>query len=320
MSLDGSIPTEFNKKSGLTSAESHMLTASKKPQNTSLAQDDQNLSFLIAAIFIALFSTDSEKFIQTGVAELLDIETPEEHIQWKHDNESTSAVDIAKSYQDTFDYQKASTNTPLKTVRGSLMDILNKKEAINGNYNSTNYKGVVNGLTEMSVSEVLEWQKTAINEQISRNRRLKTENLSLPAEKQHHIKVVSSAAGKYQFMKATLEDGIKVLGLTGDEKFTPQLQDQLAMVLFERRGLGKYLKGELSEHDFMLNLSQEWAALPDPNTGRSFYDKDGTNKHGISTKEFRVAVRAAKTVFENGGNVPRTCTKYGIIKLRRTKL
>jgi muramidase (phage lysozyme) len=81
----------------------------------------------------------------------------------------------------------------------------------------------------------------------------------------------SSAIGRYQFMSYTL-DGLKQeLGLKGDEAFTPALQDRLARRLLQRRGYDDWKAGKLSDQSFMHNLSQEWAGLTDPNTGRGFY-------------------------------------------------
>jgi hypothetical protein len=87
----------------------------------------------------------------------------------------------------------------------------------------------------------------------------------------------SGAIGRYQFMNYTLEDLKKSLGLTGTEKFTPELQDLLGMALLERRGYNKFQNGEISADQFMDNLSQEWAALPNAE-GKSHYEGVMGNK------------------------------------------
>lgn len=89
---------------------------------------------------------------------------------------------------------------------------------------------------------------------------------------------LSSAVGKYQFIRKTLR-GLKAeLGLSGSEKFTPELQDHLFHARLIRRGYNEWKAGRLSERQFALRLSQEWAALPNPRTGRSYYVGDGVNK------------------------------------------
>lgn len=94
--------------------------------------------------------------------------------------------------------------------------------------------------------------------------------------------VASTAIGKYQFIWRTLR-GLKAeLGLTGKERFTPKLQDQLGMALLKRRGWDAYVSGRMSKRQFALRLSQEWASLPNPNTGRSFYAGDGLNASSAS--------------------------------------
>lgn len=88
---------------------------------------------------------------------------------------------------------------------------------------------------------------------------------------------LSSAVGKYQFLRKTLKGLRTDLGLTGNEKFTPKLQDRMFHALLVRRGYNEYRAGKLSKRAFALRLSQEWASLPDPSTGRSYYAGDGVH-------------------------------------------
>ncbi len=95
--------------------------------------------------------------------------------------------------------------------------------------------------------------------------------------------VKSTAIGAYQFLYKTLR-GLKAeTGLKGTEKFTPELQDKLFMALLNRRGLQAFRAGRISKRQFALSLSQEWAGLPNPNTGRSFYAGDGLNASRVKT-------------------------------------
>ena len=99
-------------------------------------------------------------------------------------------------------------------------------------------------------------------------------NLSEIKQLQKHmvaIGAMSSAVGKYQFIRKTLEHIKNKLGLSGDVVFSATTQDKMATYLLERRGLSKFLNGTISKRDFMKNLSKEWASLPNPETGKSYY-------------------------------------------------
>lgn len=99
----------------------------------------------------------------------------------------------------------------------------------------------------------------------------------------------STASGGYQFIRKTLERTIDEMGLSGDQVWTPELQDRMAVHLMEGRGLSKYLSGTLSAEAFANNLAMEWASLPVVTAikgargrilapGQSYYAGDGLNK------------------------------------------
>jgi muramidase (phage lysozyme) len=98
----------------------------------------------------------------------------------------------------------------------------------------------------------------------------------------------SSAAGRYQFMTATLQDLRKSLVLMGDDLFSPDLQDRLGYALLQRRGYAKFMSGTMSATAFGLGLAQEWASFPVLTAckgasrtvarGQSYYAGDGVNK------------------------------------------
>lgn len=104
----------------------------------------------------------------------------------------------------------------------------------------------------------------------------------------------STASGRYQFIKNTLNATIAEMGLTGEEVWGPDLQDQMALHLVTKRGLSKYLDGQMGREDFANNLAKEWASLPVVNkqwngkrwveAGQSYYAGDGLNKafHPVS--------------------------------------
>ena len=98
----------------------------------------------------------------------------------------------------------------------------------------------------------------------------------------------STACGGYQFLRKTLKATIQGMGLNGNEVWTPELQDRMALYLVEQRGLPRFLSGRISRTEFANNLAKEWASLPVVSTvqggsrivnrGQSFYAGDGLNK------------------------------------------
>lgn len=114
-------------------------------------------------------------------------------------------------------------------------------------------------ITEMTLSELITWQKWLGN------------------------KYGSSASGRYQHIRKTLESQIKRLGLSKELIFNPPLQDDLGWDLLIQRGLNKFLSGKMSRTDFGNELAKEWASLPilsninGKRRGQSYYAGDGLN-------------------------------------------
>lgn len=105
---------------------------------------------------------------------------------------------------------------------------------------------------------------------------------------------MSSAVGKYQIIRATLDGLVENMALTGEELFNPAIQDAMAVELMREKGLDAYVAGALDENQFMLGLARIWAALPNPFTGRSVYGGDGLNKALTTIDDFRRAVRTVR--------------------------
>lgn len=161
------------------------------------------------------------------------------------------------------------TNVPLpkpkpkKVDKGStpsILDLIAKHES-GGNYNVA-WGGKEGNFTDMTLDQVMNWQANKLKQ-------------GSP----------SSAVGRYQFLKGTLEDLKKKTGLKGDEPFNEELQDRLAIELLKRRGYDKFKQGELSTDEFMVNLAKEWASLPKDRSGKSYYAGDGLNKALVNPKE-----------------------------------
>lgn len=95
----------------------------------------------------------------------------------------------------------------------------------------------------------------------------------------------TAAAGRYQFMPKTLVECVQGLGLDPKkEKFSPENQDRLIIYrLRSIRQLDAWMAGKIKNDQFMDNLAMEFASFPSPSKGgRSWYDKVGSNKAGIS--------------------------------------
>lgn len=78
----------------------------------------------------------------------------------------------------------------------------------------------------------------------------------------------STPVGKYQIVRRSLRELKAKLHLRDDMLFDQNLQDRLAMILLEKRGLKNFLDGKISERQFQDNLANEWASIAAPETGR----------------------------------------------------
>lgn len=164
-------------------------------------------------------------------------------------------------------------NTTALFGRGvdALKNLIGHHESRN-DYNRIYGSGVKRiPLTEMTINEVLDWQKKYVADG-SR----------------------SSAAGKYQIIQGTLGELKTQMKLSGNEKFDEQMQDRMFEKLAERRGLGDFQQGKISQATFMRNLSQEWASLPKDNSGLSYYHGDGLNRAHATPNSVVLAMQEAR--------------------------
>ena len=100
----------------------------------------------------------------------------------------------------------------------------------------------------------------------------------------------STACGRYQFIKKTLREAIRVSGIDPlTTRYTPDVQDYLILsILKQYRKLDDWIAGSYPTDKFMIKLSQEFASIPVPyqlkgqsrtvNKGQSYYAGDGLNK------------------------------------------
>jgi hypothetical protein len=90
-----------------------------------------------------------------------------------------------------------------------------------------------------------------------------------------------SAVGRYQIIDDTLDGLIVRMGLSGSERFTPALQDRMAIHLAREAGLDAWLAGALTDARFAANLARVWAGLPADRSGRSHYAGIAGNRAGV---------------------------------------
>jgi len=110
-----------------------------------------------------------------------------------------------------------------------------------------------------------------------------------------------SAVGRYQIIGDTLDALVVRLGLTGNERFTPALQDRLAMHLARDAGLQAWLTGALSDERFAANLARVWAGLPGDHSDRSVYAGIQGNR---ATLGWRTVVASLRGIRFDGTREP----------------
>ena len=94
-----------------------------------------------------------------------------------------------------------------------------------------------------------------------------------------------SAIGRYQIVPETFATLTERLQLSGNERFTPALQDRLALALVCEAGVNGWIAGRVDDHAFAFNLAKIWAGLPKDSSNVSYYAGDGRNAahldHGV---------------------------------------
>lgn len=129
-------------------------------------------------------------------------------------------------------------SAPLK----ALLDVIRKHEAPKG------YGQIYSGAK--GVSKSTDVSRLTLDEVLALQKRMLAAGSA------------STACGGYQFIRSTLTATIIEMGLGGDDVWTPELQDSMALHLVEKRGLSKYQAGRISREEFANNLAMEWASLP----------------------------------------------------------
>ncbi|QPX48006.1 M23 family metallopeptidase [Synechococcus phage S-SRM01] len=106
----------------------------------------------------------------------------------------------------------------------------------------------------------------------------------------------NTAVGAYQFMPGTAIGLAKQLGMDPNKTvFTPEVQDKLNQYHLKTMGYEQFRSGKLSQREFGTRIAQQYRALPDPRTGRTYADQYASdNRATVSLTEFNTALTSSK--------------------------
>ena len=154
-------------------------------------------------------------------------------------------------------------------------------------------------ISDLTLKELLEHQRKTVNNQIKAG--ITDENKR------------SSAMGAYQIISPTLKGLINTLGLDTNTKFTPELQDNLALYLLEERGVDEYFDDpeKFNLTTFQNNVAKEWASLPTSDK-KSAYNQS----LALKSKPFRKQLYNIQQEVEQG-TITRLEGKYKILSIVR---
>ena len=161
--------------------------------------------------------------------------------------------------------------TPNAAVNG-VLDFIARYES-GGDYNLRNGGSRAN-LTSMTINEVFEMQRGW---------------RSWP-------NAASTASGRYQYIKGTLEEMVRVMNLDpATTRFDERTQDAIATRDLRRRcRLDDWLAGTINDATFMNLISRVWAGIPNT-SGQSTYAGVANNRAGTSAQSALAQLGAIRT-------------------------
>ena len=180
-------------------------------------------------------------------------------------------------------YTPISSEGATKFGKSPLANLIARGE---GNYNSFN-SGTVNGRIIHSGTKNL--SDYTINQILASS--------SLPATDSRRI----FAAGRYQVITPTLKGAVKIMHLSGNEKFTPEMQDRILEGALLPKSVRDYIHGKSNDSkSAMIALAQQWRSFADPRTGATYGDKGArANKASITAAESLAALNATRAYILN---------------------
>jgi len=113
------------------------------------------------------------------------------------------------------------------------------------------------------------------------------------------------AAGRYQIIPGTMKLAVSRSGVSRSDKFSSSVQDRLGLALIyngQRPRLSSYLQGKSDDlRGAMVDLAEEWASVPHPDTGRSAYPPANISSHTV--EEVKKALTSARVKKANKGGL-----------------
>ena len=159
-----------------------------------------------------------------------------------------------------------------------LLDYIGKKES-RGQYDMLVGNKQYSPLTSMTVAEVMDFQKNMISGQG-------------PTGKHE-----TTAVGKYQIIKGTLQGLIKNGDLAPGDIFNSGTQDRAAIALLKEKGMDSYVSGKMSKDEFADRVARVWASMPLAG-GKGAYDGVGSNRAIGSREDFMAAFARDGGIFD----------------------
>ena len=93
-----------------------------------------------------------------------------------------------------------------------------------------------------------------------------------------NMKPFSSASGKYQFMKLTIQGLVDQGVISKEDTFNAETQNKMAVALIGEKKIQKFLDGKISTKAFAKSLAVTWSSLPKDESNKSEYEGISGNK------------------------------------------
>ena len=172
----------------------------------------------------------------------------------------------------TYDLPPLSDRSDVQGALGGVLDFISQYES-RGIYDMRNGGTRDRRILDMTIAEVLQYQRTA----------------PWPDGE-------SSAIGRYQYVRATLEWVTGQMGVNRNtQKFDEAFQDRLCIFDARRRcRLDQWLNGSMDSTTFSHRLAQVWSSIPNRNN-RSAHLGIGSNRRGINLDQSVAQLDAIRT-------------------------
>jgi len=188
------------------------------------------------------------------------------------------SVDVGGAPQqiqsEVLDFIKSGEGDYTSSNRGTIGD-----DIIGTQLNGTTRGGKL--LTEMTIGEIKRYQKIKDPNNVNR----------------------LFAVGAYQLTPDTIDKAMKDAGFNDNTVFSEDVQDRMGLALIlgsKRPRLAAYIKGASDDiNAAMLEFSQEFASVPNPVTGKSYYANKG-NKAKHTVEETKQILQKARENYASG--------------------